>query len=477
MASRDRVAQAKSRAERSRPPTVPVPQVEIVPGRLSEGEWLSLLASEEAEDAVGDLLAALLDQVLGGCYKVYLARQRVPYVIAQAREAMLQIVEWRFLARDAGESDVPTDPAWQEDEEPAAAVPDSWAQGSVPLLQTVPSPEGEVPAGKAPSGEAPIVPGLPGEEATEAELPLPWGEEGPPEPFLLATQPPKPKSRRRLPKGRAESPPAPRAAPAQPPFKGRPPPCGPSLPWAGALGSRKKMASEQEQLWRKVPQGPLESSSLRLLGSTQPLLPSSCSNLLRIQMGRPPNIKDVFYDEMGNVTLVPQLEPARLPKRWIKPTVEVVDPYVESRRQETMKMVSGRCKRPRPPRGPAAAKRAPVDRSSLLAHAGPEPEDPSEAAQEVRREQAAYSPLPPGKTLEPTSFVFVKPTVLVETVDLAPGVSLRRGGAGPLNAHLQPVVGAEEVTEAGRSFPSRAKGPYLQEPLLLPHLCPRAVLG
>lgn len=334
-----------------------------------------------------------------------------------------------------------------------------------------------MPAGKAPSGEAPALPGLPGEEAAEAELPLPWGEEGLPEPSLLAARPPRPKSRRRLPKGRAESPPVPRAAPARPPFKVQPPPCGPSLPWAPTLGSGKKPVSEQERLWRKLPRGSLEGSSLRLLGSAQPLLPSSCSNLLRIQMGRPPNIKDVFYDEMGNVRLVPQLEPARLPKRWIKPTVEVVDPYVESRRQETLKMVSGRCKQPRPPRGPAAAKRAPLDRSSLLAHAGPEPEGPSEAAQEARREQAAYSPLPPGKTLEPTSFVFVKPTVLVETVDLAPGVSLCRGGAGPLTARLQPVVGAEDVTEAGGSLPSRAKGPYLQEPPLLPHLCPRAVLG
>lgn len=78
MASRDRVAQAKSRAERSRPPTVPVPQVEIVPGRLSEGEWLLLLAFEDAEDVAGDVLAALLELVLGECYKVYLARQVSP---------------------------------------------------------------------------------------------------------------------------------------------------------------------------------------------------------------------------------------------------------------------------------------------------------------------------------------------------------------------------------------------------------------
>lgn len=67
--------------------------------------------------------------------------QCIPYVISQAREAMLQIIEWRFLVRDEGESSVPVDPTWQEDEEPAPSITDSWAQGSVPVLQAVPGPE------------------------------------------------------------------------------------------------------------------------------------------------------------------------------------------------------------------------------------------------------------------------------------------------------------------------------------------------
>uniref|UniRef100_A0A8C6Y348 Uncharacterized protein n=1 Tax=Naja naja TaxID=35670 RepID=A0A8C6Y348_NAJNA len=449
---------AKARAERSRPPTVPVPQVEIVPGRLTEGEWLSLLAFEDGEDVAGDVLAALLDQALAECYKVYLARQCVPYVIAQAREAMLQIVEWRFLVRDGGESDVPADPAWQEDEEPAASIPDSWAQGSVPLLQTVPSPEWEgapTPVGpgqypgslrvgwsprfrpgsgersrtgstgtpllipflqvlavKVPEEEAPAVGELPSEETTQAEMPLQCGEELTWQSPLPEAKPPKPKTRKGLPKGQAESP------------------------------SKATVSGKKRLPLPKVSQGPLEMSSL--LGSTQPLLPSSCSNLLRIQMGRPPNIRDVFYDEMGNVTLVPHLELGRLPKRWIKPTVEVVDPDVESRCQKTLKMVSGRCKQRHPPSG------------------------------SVEQFPAAYSPLPPGKSLEPTSFVFVKPNLLVETVDLAPGVSLHRGSSGCLSARFRP---AEDAKEANGPFPSRAKGPFLQEPRLLPNLYPKAVLG
>ncbi|XP_026532316.1 uncharacterized protein C2orf81 homolog [Notechis scutatus] len=485
MATRDRVGQAKARAERARPPTVPVPQVEIVPGRLTEGEWLSLLAYEDGEDVAGDILAALLDQALAECYKVYLARQCVPYVIAQAREAMLQIVEWRFLVRDGGESDVPADPAWQEDEEPAASIPDSWAQGSVPLLQTVPSPEWEVgrtakgpnrdsladhpflqvPAVKVPEEEAPALWELPGEETTQAEVPLQCGEELTWKRPLSEARPPKPKTRRGLPKGQAESPP--RAASPRLSFKSRPS-CQPLQHSVKMDAGAKTVSGKKGLPWAKVSQGSLEVSSL--LGSAQPLLPSSCSNLLRIQMGRPPNIRDVFYDEMGNVALVPHLELGRLPKRWIKPTVEVVDPDVESRCQETLKMVSGRCKQRHPPSG--SVKRAPADQSSLRAQV-PE-EDPVKSRRKACPEQAAYSPLPPGTTLEPTSFVFVKPNLLVETVDLAPGVSLRRAGSGCLSARMRP---AEDAKETDGPFPSRAKGSFPQEPRLLPNLCPKAVLG
>lgn len=47
---------------------------------------------------------------------------------------MLQITEWRFLARDEGESAVAEDPTWGEDEEPLPCPIDAWAQGCVPVL-------------------------------------------------------------------------------------------------------------------------------------------------------------------------------------------------------------------------------------------------------------------------------------------------------------------------------------------------------
>lgn len=64
--------------EKARPPTVPVPQVDIVPGRLSEAEWIALLVLEEGEDVVGDIVADLLDRVMKAAFQVYLSQQVGP---------------------------------------------------------------------------------------------------------------------------------------------------------------------------------------------------------------------------------------------------------------------------------------------------------------------------------------------------------------------------------------------------------------
>ncbi|XP_076796073.1 uncharacterized protein C2orf81 homolog isoform X2 [Arvicanthis niloticus] len=99
------------------------------------------MSLEEGEDVVGDILADLVTRVMECAFKVYLTQQCVPFTISQAREAMLQITEWRFLARDEGESAVAEDPTWGEDEEPLACTTDAWAQGSVPVLHA-PAPVG-----------------------------------------------------------------------------------------------------------------------------------------------------------------------------------------------------------------------------------------------------------------------------------------------------------------------------------------------
>lgn len=182
MTPRERAATSKSRGEKSRPPTIATVRADIVPGRLPEAEWLSLLRAEQRDEDVGDILAELLGRVMDECSKAYAAQQVstprpcfwgdpgtwgecgslaapapwrrttpwaqgaewgaqrwlcpqcVPFTVGQARDALLQIAQWRFLARDEGETDLEGDSAWREDEEPEPCTVDSWAQGSVPVL-------------------------------------------------------------------------------------------------------------------------------------------------------------------------------------------------------------------------------------------------------------------------------------------------------------------------------------------------------
>nr|XP_060635471.1 uncharacterized protein C2orf81 homolog [Anolis sagrei ordinatus] len=509
MASRDRVAQAKSRAERSRPPTVPVPQVEIVPGRLSESDWVSMLSFEEAEDSVGDLLSVMLDQVMEECYKVYLQRQCIPYVINQAREAMIQIIEWRFLVRDEGEADVPTDSAWQEDEEPVPGITDCWAQGSVPVVQTTPAPlESEVPLAilleEAPAVEEEgisvkdmtvgVTPGLLSsllkedeeeekEEKEQKELPQPSlpdlrpmesrtsrlrSQEGVPP--VKTTRPPPPQPRLSI-KGLA-----PHEISEKTVRMARF-----SIPFSSLEGSEK----EKEPFLQKLSQISLKQPEPKEAGYPV-MLPPSCSNLLRIQVGRPPITKDVSYDASGHITVVPRLDPARLPKHWIRPVVEMVDMDAESRRREALKTVSGRCpvrgsSRRRPAKHSLAPRMDTVvgfDGSPLGALPGVSWEGSGRTLQEQLLEQAAQPPPPPGKVLEPTSLIFVKPTLLMERVELAPGVTLRYGRSSTLC--LPPVAPREEDT-AGKShgdlrplFPMAAAEQRTMAPRPLPRLHPGA---
>ncbi|KAL8206436.1 UNVERIFIED_CONTAM: hypothetical protein K2H54_003073 [Gekko kuhli] len=500
MASRDRVAQAKSRAERARPPTVPVPQVDVVPGRLSEAEWLSLLAGEEAEDGVGDILAALLDQALDACYKVHLARQRIPYVINQAREAMLQIIEWRFLVRDEGEADVSADPTWQEDEEPMACTTDSWAQGSVPVLHPTPRPKEAAElwiicrldtgrcrhhiqrGGVVQLTRNLVPPAEPPEEAAAAaasqEVPC---EGGAAPPRVLSWQPSQEQARlgKALPGAPLESSSLIQASTS---FKGRKGGVASrsshSTTWLEShkepLGKREKPLLLQELCWVSM-----EERTRSAPDSPRLLLPPSCSNLLRIQLGRPPNIKDVLYNEAGNITAVPRLDPARLPKRWVKPSVEVVDPDVESLQKEALKTVSGRCKqRPRleAPRVAAGT----VGQTHLAGLGG----GLARASRKWLPQQMGPLPPPQGRTLEPTHLVFVKPTLLAEHMELAPGVTMKGRGSSRRGVWSAAPPGEREATHKELKpmppqvplLPAVAVEKVGNEPRALPRMLPGALL-
>ncbi|XP_076836032.1 uncharacterized protein C2orf81 homolog [Brachyhypopomus gauderio] len=131
---------AKSRADKSRPVAAPPPPsvppattVDIVPGRLTETDWLEMVAREEGEEVVALVLGQLLEDVLDRCYDVYLQRQQVPFTVWWVREVLIQTVKWRFVVRDEGD-DPNSALLWTENPEPQASIIDSWAEGCIPVV-------------------------------------------------------------------------------------------------------------------------------------------------------------------------------------------------------------------------------------------------------------------------------------------------------------------------------------------------------
>ncbi|KAG7318344.1 hypothetical protein KOW79_018099 [Hemibagrus wyckioides] len=127
----------KGRVTSAQPP--PPTQAEdmedsVDPEFLAKSELLTMIAQEEGEEIVADILDELMTHVLEKCYEVYLKKQIIPFTVAWAKNTMFQLAKWQHLMRDEGD-DADTTSILHEDTAPAPSVPDSWAEGCVPVIR------------------------------------------------------------------------------------------------------------------------------------------------------------------------------------------------------------------------------------------------------------------------------------------------------------------------------------------------------
>ncbi|KAM4899595.1 uncharacterized protein C2orf81 homolog [Sylvia borin] len=179
---KSRGASAKSKPDKSRTPSRP-------PGRQSKKPSPKTPRQTSAQHTpspdevqkepleVGPILDDLLDRVLTECALAAAVRQRVPFTVSRARDAILFVAEWQFPARDEGDPDPEGDPdreedpnreedtdperdgIWSEDEEPQTCPLDSRTPCLVPVDY-----EGSLSSEESSSEDLP--------EAAEAESPL-----------------------------------------------------------------------------------------------------------------------------------------------------------------------------------------------------------------------------------------------------------------------------------------------------------------
>ncbi|XP_056397912.1 uncharacterized protein C2orf81 homolog [Hyla sarda] len=314
-----RVAAPKSRGDKSRSVTVaPLPQVaiDIIPGRFTEDDWMSMVMAEDEEGVVGDLVDALMDRVMEECLMVHLQHQLIPYTVSQAREAMVQMVQWTFVARDEGDKE--PDIGMSGQEEPQPCPHDSWAQGCVPVTKPASTPRYSQPQVLSPITDIPEE-----KEAPPAEEP-PGEEEG---------RPVSPQEQIPTPRVEPDTSPPPTLQPIiQPTPPTAPPKSKPRYhPHRGPLRSAgvKEITKSLEETEREM----LSEQLIReetFVDENVLILPTSLHNILKIQLGRPPQKKDVVYDQDGNVLSMPKVEISRLPQRHVRPRIEVLDVGRES---------------------------------------------------------------------------------------------------------------------------------------------------
>lgn len=321
-----RAPAAKTRGtDKTEPPAAQTPVIahEIVPGKFNENDWNFMVDRDGGDDFVTDIVDELMDYAMSAIYDKYIESQLLPFTITQARDAITEIIEWQFLARDEGEKQIETDLGWAQDEEPEPAVTDCWAQGSVP--------RNFVPTAEIPLEEIPEEPAE--EEEAEPEISLEKEETvEPPEVEDIVSESdamPKTDSDVALSKGDEEvkeslSPPAEPVQKPKPKFR----------PYKGKLKSAgvKKMTESLEETEMRMAYDEIAATmrGSEETPSTILNMPASCTSILKVQTGRPPGNKDVVYDDFGNVVAVMKLDPEKLPSHKVSVKYHVVDPAVEA---------------------------------------------------------------------------------------------------------------------------------------------------
>ncbi|XP_036036941.1 uncharacterized protein C2orf81 homolog isoform X2 [Onychomys torridus] len=313
----------RSKAEKARPPTQPVPQVDIVPGRLNEAEWIAFLSLEEGEDVVGDILADLLARVMECAFKVYLTQQE-----PGSLDQFLLGSPW--LDRDSQEPTASPEPS-AEPRFILRPTPNLEVFQEVEPGDTLEEPDGQEQSHTL---------------ATSSKQPL-WPSHIRPSKESLLTSP----EVVRVPSPQP-SPGLPQIVTLQAPEEKR-----------SSLGSHLSL----EDLYLCVPPPDAAGDRLNLESKGMPGA-SSDGSVPLLSVPTPEEPCRSPQPAQSRKTPVVRLDPARLPRHWVRPVAEVLTPDTEARPLEIYRG------RPRREKSQAGARTSARGRQALdwRAHSKPQ---------------------------------------------------------------------------------------------------------
>eukprot|EP00667_Euglena_gracilis_P007845 EG_transcript_7933 len=104
--------------------------------------------AEEGQEAAVEVMRDVVGRAADLMASNYLDRLAVPYTVQDVAKEILELMQFMFVGRDAGDAEDPEAAAsWAPDEEPAAVPADSWARGAIPTRRRAPVPEPPPPSG------------------------------------------------------------------------------------------------------------------------------------------------------------------------------------------------------------------------------------------------------------------------------------------------------------------------------------------
>ncbi|KAK4468153.1 hypothetical protein MN116_008093 [Schistosoma mekongi] len=122
---------SRSRAEKGKNVNTTSAVQDVIPGKVSELEWVSLLEDDLGEKICYEIVQDIVDESLNAIFQIYLKNQLIPFTVYQASLSLIQFVELEFMSCDQGEPFISQNPEWFEDELAESSKIDSWAQGAI----------------------------------------------------------------------------------------------------------------------------------------------------------------------------------------------------------------------------------------------------------------------------------------------------------------------------------------------------------
>ena len=105
-----------------------------IAGKLIVSDWCRIIHEDDSNDFISDLITDIVHNASDISTRKFIDSHARPYAISSCRKLLLDFIGWQCLQSDNGESHFADQLPFLDDEEPTVVKTDSWAQGSVPVL-------------------------------------------------------------------------------------------------------------------------------------------------------------------------------------------------------------------------------------------------------------------------------------------------------------------------------------------------------